>query len=418
MTAASNPDGPAVVVDPYSSGAMLAPAFLAAGVPVTAVVTGPQPPAVYAASYRRGDFTEIITFDGDLEPVVRRLRELRPRCVLPGCESGVELADAIAPLVTPEVANDPSLAAARRHKAEMAAAVDKAGLPTIAQLCTDDPAEVEAWVRRTGLAGRDLVVKPPKSASTDGVTRVRGDGWRAVFDAQLGRPNRLGLVNDRLLVQEHVTGEEYVVDTFSHGGVHTVTDVCRYHKVDNGPYMAVYDCMEFLPPDHSAVPELVGYASGVLDAVGMRYGAAHVEIMRTPAGPRLIEVGARAHGGGQPRFCREATGDSQVDRTVRCFARLGAIPDRYELRRHVLVVFLISRHAGTVRNAEVFAAVPQLPSHYYCGVHIANGDRLELTRDLFGSLDLGFAVLSHEDPERVWADYEALRALERALVVT
>ena len=70
MTAASNPDGPAVVVDPYSSGAMLAPAFLAAGVPVTAVVTGPQPPAVYAASYRRGDFTEIITFDGDLEPVI------------------------------------------------------------------------------------------------------------------------------------------------------------------------------------------------------------------------------------------------------------------------------------------------------------------------------------------------------------
>ena len=33
----SNPDGPAVIVDPYSSGGMYAPAFTAAGVPVRIV---------------------------------------------------------------------------------------------------------------------------------------------------------------------------------------------------------------------------------------------------------------------------------------------------------------------------------------------------------------------------------------------
>lgn len=412
----SDPDGPAVIVDPYSSGALLAPAFAAVGVPVVAVVSGPEPPDVYAASYRPEHFTTILTASDDIGPLVQRLSALRPRCVLPGCESGVELADALAARVVEDVANVPGKAGARRHKGEMAAAVAQAGLPIIRQVCTDDAEEVEAWLRRANLVGRDLVIKPPKSASTDGVTRIpHGIGWREVWDAMLDRPNRLGIVNDRLVVQEYVKGTEYVVDTFSYEGVHTVTDVCRYRKVFNGPHMAVYDSMEWLPPTAPRLDDVIGYARGVLDAVGMRFGAAHVELMLTDEGPRLIEIGARPHGGGQPRFCRIATGDSQVDRTVKYFARLGPIPDGFALRRHVLVVFLINRTAGTVRNAEVLDDVQGLASHHFSVVHFRNGEHLEPTRDLFGSLDLGFVVLAHEDRGQVQADYREIRRLEQRL---
>lgn len=413
-----DPRGPAVIVDPYSSGAMFAPAFKDAGVPVVAVVSAPQPPAVYAASYRPADFPEILTFAGEHAPLVRRLRELRPRCVLAGCESGVELADALAPQVVPDVANPAPLASARRHKGDMAAVVTAAGLPVIAQICTDSAERVADWIEREGLGGRDLVIKPPKSASTDGVARVReGRGWREAFADQLGRANRLGIVNDRLLVQEYATGTEFVVDTFSHDGRHTVTDVCRYRKVDNGPFMAVYDAMEWMSPVEPGLDEVVAYAKSVLDALGVRFGAAHTEVMLTPAGPRLIEVGARPHGGGQPRFCRVATGDSQVDRAVRHFARLGQVPESFTLLRHVRVVFLISRHDGIVRNAEVFEEVKDLASHHFSVVHLANGTHLRVTRDLFGSLDLGFVVLAHESAAQVAADYEAVRAVERRLRV-
>lgn len=412
----SNPNGPAVIVDPYSSGALFAPAFAAAGVPVVAVVSSPAPPAVYAASYRPEHFETILTATGGLEPLVERLRALRPRCVLPGCESGVELADVLAPRVVPDVANDPEKASARRHKGEMAAAVARAGLPIIRQLCTSDADEVEAWLCRSNLAGRDLVIKPPKSASTDGVTRVpRGEGFREVFHSMLGRPNRLGIVNDRLVVQEYVTGTEYVVDTFTYEGKHTVTDVCRYHKVDNGPYMAVYERMEWLSPKAPGIERLIGYTRGVLDAVGIRFGAAHVELMLTREGPRLIEIGARPHGGGQPRFCRVATGDSQVDRTVRYFARLGHVREGFGLRSHVLVVFLIVRTPGIVQNAEVFADMEALPSHHFSVIRFQNGDRLQPTRDLFGSLDLGFVVLAHADRSQVQADYHKIRDMERRI---
>lgn len=412
-----DPAGPAVIVDPYSSGALYASAFTTAGVPVVAVLSAPEPPKVYASTYRPQDFPEIIAVTDDPAPAVARLRELRPRCVLPGTESGVELADAIAPLIVPDQANVPALAPARRDKGEMAAALRRAGVPVIPQLCTADPDEVEHWLAESGLTGRDLVVKPPKSAGTDGVTRVRaGDDWRPAFNELLGRPNQLGIRNDRVLVQEYATGVEYVVDTFSHDGTHTVADVCRYRKVDNGRHMAVYESMDWLPPDAPEVDEVVAYAREVLDAVGMRFGAAHAEIMLTPEGCRLIEIAARPHGGGHPRFCRIATGDSQLDRAVRHLTG-GTVPEGYALARHVRVVFLISRHAGIVTNADVLDGIHEMPSLAHASISVRNGDQLSVTEDLFGSLDLGFAVLAHEDPTIVEDNHRHLRRLEDALRV-
>lgn len=412
----SDPQGPVVIVDPYSSGACFAPAFREVGVPVVAVVSSPAPPEVYASSYRPEDFSQIIIATSDLSEVVNKLRELRPRCVLPGCESGVELADALAAQVVEDVANVPEKASARRHKGDMAAAVAQAGLPLIAQLCTDDADEVEEWLYQADLIGRDLVLKPPKSASTDGVTRVpKGDCWREIFNEMLGKRNRLGILNEKLVVQEYTAGIEYVVDTISYEGKHSVSDICRYHKIDNGQYMAIYDSMEWLPPTIPVYDQLVDYARGVLDAVGMRFGTSHIEVMLTEHGPRLIEIGTRPHGGGHPRFCRVATGDSQVDRAVRYFTRQGAIPDSFKLITHVLVVFLICRVEGTVSNAEIFEQVRELHSHHFSVINIRNNDWLEPTKDLFASLDLGFVVLAHEDQPQVMADYELIRSLEQQL---
>lgn len=408
----------AVIVDPYSSGAFYAPAFREAGIEPVAVLSGPGPLDVYASAYRPRDFGEIIRFEGDPAPIVARLRALDPVCILSGCESGVELTDLLAPQVDTELSNVPELAAARRHKGAMAQAAKAAGLATIRQICTDDPEEVAAWIESCDLAGHDLVVKPPKSASTDGVVRVVGGGdWQTPFTAALGATNRVGLINDEVIVQEYLCGTEFVVDTVSVGGRHSITDLCRYTKVDNGPHMAVYDRMEWLPYDEEVYGDLFTYAKAVLDAVGIRTGAAHIEIMLTDDGPRLIEVGARPHGGGQPLFCRVATGDSQVDRLVRYFAGQGAPEAAYTLQRHVMVVFLISRASGVVRNAEVYEQFSELASCEYVSVHVANGDRVAMTKDLFATLALGFVVLAHERADQVQADYERIRAIEETLVI-
>lgn len=409
--------GTCVIVDPYSSGALFAEALGRHGIPVAAVVSSPRPPDAFASSYRPQDFPDVIVYEGDLDDVVRRVRMLEPRCVIAGCESGVELAERLAPRVLPELCNVPELADARRDKSRMAAAVATAGLPVIPQICTADVEEAAAWLAREGLLGADLVIKPPKSASTDGVIKIPGgEDWRAVFERQIGRVNQFGEIDDRLLVQKFVTGTEYVVDTFSHGGKHSLVDVCAYRKVDNGPHMAVYDTMRWLPPDDPAVPALTEYVFGVLDAVGIRFGSAHVEVMGTADGPVLIELGARPHGGGQPRFNRNATGDSQIDRTVRWLTR-GELPQSYELLSHQVCVFHMARRSGTVGNTAVLDEIRALPSHHFSVQNLSDGDYVPVTKDLVDSLNFGFVILSHPYEEQILRDYESVRELERRLVI-
>ncbi|WP_394821406.1 ATP-grasp domain-containing protein [Pendulispora albinea] len=408
----------AIVVDPYSSGNMLAPELRRVGVTPVAVISTGEPLAAYAASFRPGDFETIVAFDGDLDALVRQLATKAPLWVLPGTESGVELADRLAAALTPERANDPELSSARRDKGWMAQAVRAAGLSILRQHAASNIDDVIAWLTKERLLEHDLVLKPPRSAGTDSVTRVpAGQDWTHTFRALLGQRNKLGVVNDRVLVQEYVTGTEYVVDTYSHDGVHTVTDLCRYGKFDNGGHMAVYDSLEFLPYDPEAYGALFDYTRGVLTALGIRNGAGHTEVMLTAEGPRLIETGARMHGGGHPRFCRLATGDSQLDRTIRHL--LGEIVPGpgYTLKRTVLVVFLVARTSGTVKNIEIYDRVKSLSSHHDSIVGTRNGDRVEATRDLFASLGLGFVVFAHERRDQVWEDYATLRAIERQLVI-
>jgi biotin carboxylase len=407
-----------VVADPYSSGNLLAPALREAGLRPVAVTSTEQPAPVYAASYRPEDFDLVLCAEDRLAATVDRLRRLDPVRVMAGTESGVELADRLAAELTPELANEPALGPARRHKAAMSAAVAAAGLPTARQLCSDSAEEVAGWLDAQRLAGHDLVLKPPNSAGTDGVTFVpAGADWRAPFGALLGRENKLGLRNDQVLVQEYLTGTEFVVDTVSDRGRHTVVDICRYRKVHNAGHMAVYDSMQWLPYDQAGHRDLLEYTFGVLDAVGVRSGAAHTEVMLTPGGPRLLETAARLHGGGQPRFCRVATGDSQVDRLVRLASGAGELPGGYRLRQHVLVVFLLSPATGVVRNAEIYRRLPSLASYHTASVAVRSGDRVQLTSDLFSSLALGFVVLAHPDPDQVQADYLRIRELESELVI-
>jgi biotin carboxylase len=405
-----------VVVDPYSSGNQLAPALRQAGLVPVAVTVFDGAPAVYEKSFVPEDFASVFVHAGDVAETAARVRPLAPVAVLPGAESGVGLADRLAAVLTPGRANDPALTAARRHKGAMAEAVSAAGLPAVRQMCSADPDEIAEWLPAVGLAGRDLVVKPSMSGGTDDVTHVRaGEDWRPAFHRVLGKENQMCVTNTDVLVQEYLSGTEYVVDTCTFDRVHTVVDICRYRKRDNAGHMAVYDWMEWLPPDTPGHEALVSFAFAVLDAVGVRFGAAHTEIMLTAEGPRLIEVNARLAGGGVPKFCREATGDSQIDRLVRYLVGERDFPAGFALRRSVRGVLFLAETAGVLRNAEEYERVRGLASHHTSVINVRSGDHVRATRDLAASHALGYVILAHDRPEQVDADYHEVRRIEARL---
>jgi hypothetical protein len=220
--------------------------------------------------------------------------------------------------------------------------------------------------------------------------------------------------NEAVLVQEWVAGTEYVVDTYTVDGRHGLAEVCRYTKGTARQRLGVYRRTDFVPPDHPDVPALFAYACQVADALGIRQGAAHAEIMLTADGPRLIEVGARL--AGTPlQFCaRLATGDCQIDRAVRHLLD-GEFTPSYELHRHVTIACLSAPRAGILRNAEVLDQVGLLPTAQRVHLPYRSGAEVPQTADLFTVL--GWVVLASPDPTEVDADVTRIRELERQLVI-
>jgi biotin carboxylase len=408
---------PVVIVDPIDSGAELAPAFAARQIPAIAVrsIRGGTWDAVneggYAATIQAAHFLEIHEDGPDL---VERLRRYAPLAVIAGAESGVELADRLAAALTPQVSNVPALTRARRHKGLMQEALARAGLPVIRTLNTASAAEVMGWLADQNLTDAPLILKPAASAGSDNVHHIPpGGDWQTPFDLILSSRTKLRAeANETVIVQEQVFGTEFAVDTVSAAGEHVLAHLIRYNKTSAGDRMTVFDHTEFLPFDPERYGELLAYVRQALDAVGIRWGAAHSEVMLTPDGPRLIEVGARTCGGPVLGFSRIATGSSQLERVVEAYVD-GEIRTRsYDFRQTVVPVFLIAPVAGTLRNVEALDQLRQLPTHLSTHMWVGNGDHVLRTVDF--DTTLGIVGLAG-DRDAVFADYQRVRDVEALL---
>ena len=92
-----------------------------------------------------------------------------------------------------------------------------------------------------------------------------------------------------VLLQEFLEGTEYIVDHVSCDGVHKTTMLWMYDFQEvNGHRVCI--AQRPVPCDSSAMAELVAYTRQCLNALGVRNGATHTEVMWTSGGPCLVEV--------------------------------------------------------------------------------------------------------------------------------
>lgn len=296
------------VVDPYDAGVLLAPELRARGADVV---------LVRGALVKPGEeFLETVRHDGDLAGTSALLRELGVSYVVPGSEWGVQLADQLSEaLGIPS--NGTRLSAARRDKYRMIETVGVAGLRVPAQFSSATLEPLVQWIEVHGQW--PAILKPLHAAGADGV-RFCSDAAEAAaaFRELIGATNVMAQVNERVLAQEFVDGDEYVVDTVSWNGVHRVAGFWRYGKPKPSyATVGLFHTKELLPPDGPLQRQLFDYVRGVLDALEIRFGPAHCEVKVGRDGPVLIELGARLHGGPKAhQMCRAATGTSQLDQTV------------------------------------------------------------------------------------------------------
>lgn len=401
----------AVVVDAYSTGARLAPRFIAAGLDVVHVQSNPNETPFYLDRLRRDDFIANIVHRGDLEATADAVARYDPAFVVVGSEPGVMLSDALSErLGLPS--NGTALSRARRDKHEMANALRRAGLRAVEELKTGDVEEAVEWAR--GRGDWPVVVKPLDSAGTDGVSLCESpDQVRAAFEALLGRPNALQGANEQLLVQEMLRGVQLFTDSISWDGVHHVSECWRDTKIRIRGNLA-YDFEELLDARGEQQDQVIPYVHRVLDALGIRYGPAHTEVMLTRDGPVLVECGARLHGSIRDDVIDRCT-PSHVTVTVDAYLDPSSVKRRaarpYELRAASRCVMLISHQRGRVVSDAGMRAIEALPS-YAGSISLAQpGDVITPTVDLFTCP--GIVYLVDPDREVLRRDYERLRELER-----
>ena len=403
----------AVVVDAYSTGARLAPRFHAAGLDVVHVQSAAQPPDFYLRALKREDFVANVVHEDDVEATAEQVARFDPAFVVVGSEPGVLVSDALSErLGLPS--NGTALSAARRDKHLMAQALRRAGVRAIEELKTGDAEEAVAWAVRRG--DWPVVVKPVDSAGTDGVVLcATPDAVRAAFAEGIGRPNALHGANETLLVQELLRGTQLFTDSISWDGAHHVSECWRDNKRRIGSAF-VYDYEELLDPRGEQQDQVIPYVRSVLDALGVRYGPAHTEVMLTATGPVLVECGARMHGSVRDDVIDRCT-PSHVTVTVDAYLDPASVARRaetgYVLRAASYCVMLISHQEGRIVAEAGMREVQELESFAGTISMAQPGDAIAPTVDLFSCP--GIIYLIHPDRAVLQRDYERIRELEQTV---
>jgi hypothetical protein len=357
-------------VYPYSTGRALGPALARAGVggvavlPRDASALGMTGPLLDSA-----DWSHVVTDPGGLGELAGALPEVA--WVLPGDESGVPLAEALADkLGVP--GNDLRTTTARTRKTDMQEALFRAGVPGPETCRVTTLGQARSAASRIGYP---VVLKPDWSTSSVGVIACHSPAaLTAAFGQLMDHPGALGKITRTIAVQPRLTGSKWTVDTVTVPGpegrpVHKITSIWRERVIERGGHFAWGESWLVPPADLSPVTDppalrVAAYTFRVLDAAGVVWGPACTEVVLTATGPKLTEVMARLAGCYPVGLVEEVCGHSQVTATADLLTRPAALAAREPAAgdgRAVAQVWLAARCAGCV-NGSVLRRICGLPT--------------------------------------------------------
>lgn len=398
-----------VIVDGYSSGKHYARLLNERGVNVYHVQSMKEILEYDLKSFDASQYKANFAYAGDYDALLQEVRSIENLTViLPGCETGVALADLLSEdLGTPT--NGRFKSESRRNKFAMAESLAAEGVRSAKTFRVGSLAELESVAEQLGLPA---VVKPCASAGSDGVyiCKTKAELGEAFKNIHC-KTNSLGLVNDDVLAQQLLVGRQYIVNTISYHGQHFIAEVWEDNREDVGTAY-IYNYEQLLLNYGSLEQTLISYTKSVLDALGVRNGPCHVELMVDDGVPTLIEVGARPAGGIQHQVMYEAQGYSHVSATIDCYLGHGLAQEYFNKSnaKHVVSVSLISRRSGVLRGYKNIDKIEGLAS-FQCLVGLPNIDsQVYVTRDLETSP--GILMLSHESEQQVLDDLDAFRSIE------
>lgn len=404
-----------IIVGAYATGSYYAPNFIARGYQCIHVHPNAQIADFFLASYRPQDFIKQIIWEDNADSIAKELMEFNVLYILPGSEAGVLVSDYLNHLFKLPRSNIFSLSSARRDKFDMQEALRCSNVSHIKSYKTQNFSAISEWII-TNKISFPIVLKPLASAATDHVficdtiSAVK----QAFFDIKSAK-NLFLEQNIEVLIQEYIDGEEYVVNTISYEGNHYVSDIIKVHKklINGSP---VYDFAQLLcPVEYTNIyQQLTPYIERVLDALGIKFGPGHSELLvkYSDGQPVLIETAARPIGGIDPSAYSKVLGYNHISATVESYVNpngFSKLLDHKALLKKLICVFLISPVSGSIKNPVWIDALQSLKCLH--GLSIKDSGYLEKTTNLANCP--GFVNLTADSYAALMADYDRIRMFEK-----
>lgn len=335
--------------------------------------------------------------------------------VVVGGETGVILADELSEALG--LRTNGTSCTGRRDKSEQQKLVKAAGLRSTREASGKELSDVRAFLESEPMP---CIVKPTESCGSDGVKKCRSiEEAEAHFELLMRSQKKAGAQDSAVICQEFLAGQEYVVDHVTRDGVHKTVMAWVYDKrPTNGGEFVYYNMMPVESSDPTA-KIIIEYTRGVLDALDIKNGPTHAEVMMTSAGtPCLVEMNCRAHGwdGAWAPLERALIGYSQVEAACDSYFDAEAFNDLPDMFPTFMaggqMVELVSHFTGCITGLSGYDVIRALPSCNFMevGSHIAVGQDLELTVDLFTCA--GAVILCHPDKHQVAQDEATIRRME------
>ncbi len=416
------PQESVIIVDGYSTGVFYPPLLKKRGLSVVHVRSTPDDLKAHITHIANQALEKTASFysmylDGTqpLDQLCETLQTMNPKAVIPGCETGVEIADQLADCLD-LACNGIALSHARRDKFKMYEACSKAGIPVLDYGLFDSLEPLQNWVERGGKY--PVVIKPARSAGADGLHFCHNcEQVSLAFENITQSTNMFGESNQVVIAQEYARGYEIVVNSVSCNGWHRISDIWKYAKTETSDGHSVYDGVEIMEDFGKDTDAIIQYTRSVLDALQITTGAAHTEIMVSENGAILIECGARPMGGSFPQeIIRSCLGYTQLEMSIDAYLSPDTFQTRwdypYALQRYALFKFFSSLRKGSLEaipGATLLAGLPSvIGGNFIDCIETAQVDR---TIDLLTSP--AQIYLCHEDRDIVLEDFHLIQSLEK-----
>ncbi len=406
-----------VIVDGYSTGKLLAPYLSKNNIRTIHVQSMETIFDIFVPSYNESSYDHVLPYSSNFDKFVADIKKFDPIAIIAGAESGVSLADSLARSLNLPC-NKKDNKAERELKGAMIDALSCNDIRVPKQRKIRNEAQLLDWIGGLYPLDWPVVLKPQDSVASDGLSICDSkEVCITSIRSLLNSKNILGKKNSEVIAQSYLFGAQYIVNTISWDGHHSISDVWYTNRTRFDNTKQILEDRILLPPDIKPVPEVIEYAISCLDALGITHGASHIEIMQTSKGPVMIEVNGRPMGGAMPvDLFKACLGTNHSYLTADVYLDMNNARERclngeiYKPSKYMAIVDMTFKEDGTISNQRGVEFSKNLSSYYGESNIPSVNEVVSKTADTIAGQ--GYLCLLHDNFEQLSHDLQLVRQLK------